>query len=208
MKKLSHIILKKPLRCFYYSLIYPHLTYAIEAWGTSSKTKFYRLGRLLDRCLTILGSTINSATYRDHKLLTLNEIHQFFTLIPTFKHYNFGLGRYFRHKISVNQVPHICHTRFSLNENINHPAVNFSKVFCSLFYNATLFWNMLPVSAKYLQSAAKFKRFIINNILNCYSVAGNTINDIEYLLEYLLRSISSAHSYFEKSCLSLYSYNS
>ena len=63
IKKLSHIILKKPLRCLYYSLIYPHLTYAIKAWGNSSKTKLFRLRRLLYRCLEILGSTRNDATY-------------------------------------------------------------------------------------------------------------------------------------------------
>ena len=179
MKKVSHIIPNKPLRCLYYSLVYPHLTYAIEAWGNSSKTKLSRLRRLLDRCLKILGSTRNNATYRDLKLFTLNEIYHFFTLIRIFKYYNFGLGRYFRHKFSMNQVRHNYHTRFSLNENINHPAIHSSKVFCSFFYNATLFWNRLPVSAKHLQSVMKFKRFIKNNILNCHSVTGIIINDIE-----------------------------
>ena len=47
--KLSHFIPKKPLRCLYYCLSYSHLTYVLEAWGNSSKTKLSRLRRLLDR---------------------------------------------------------------------------------------------------------------------------------------------------------------
>ena len=70
-----------------------------------------------------------------------------------------------------------------------------------------LFSNVLPVSAKRLQSVAKFKRFMKNNILNCHSVTGILIKDIEQLLEYLIRSISPAHYYVDKSCLSIYSYD-
>ena len=92
-KKILHSIPKKPLRCPYFSPVYPHLTYTIEAWGNSSRTK-------LSRCLKILGSTRNNATYRDLKLFTLNAISQFFALIRIFRYYNFGLGRYFRYKIN------------------------------------------------------------------------------------------------------------
>ena len=67
----------------------------------------------------------------------------------------------------MNQVAHSYRTRFATNENINHPAVHSSKVFCSFFYNAMLLWNSLPVSAKHLDSVVKFKRFIRNRLLNC-----------------------------------------
>ena len=44
MKKLSHIVPKKPLRCLYHSLIYSYLTCAIKACGNSSKQIFPDLG--------------------------------------------------------------------------------------------------------------------------------------------------------------------
>ena len=179
INKLSHFIPKNPLRCLYYSLIYPHLTYAIEAWGNSSKTKLSRLRRLLDRCLKILGKESNDSTYHGLKLFTLNEIYQFFTFIRIFKYYSSGLGNYFRYKFSMNQVAHSYRTRLATNENINHPAVHSSKVFCSFFYNAMLLWNSLPVSAKHLDSVVKFKRFIRNRLLNCSLVTDLIINDIE-----------------------------
>ena len=81
INKLSHFIPKKPLRCLYYSLIYLHLTYAIEAWGNSSRTKFSRLRRPLDRCLQILEKENNDSTYHVLKFFTLNEIYQFFTFL-------------------------------------------------------------------------------------------------------------------------------
>ena len=61
--KRNHFIpsLKKTLRCLYYSLIYPYLTNTIEAWANSSKTKFFRLRRLLDRDLNILGKASNDS---------------------------------------------------------------------------------------------------------------------------------------------------
>ena len=86
----------------------------------------------------------------------------------------------------MNQVTHSYRTRFAANENIDHPAVHSSKVFRSLFYNAMLFLNSLPVSAKHLDSVVKFKRFIRNKLSNCSLVTYLIINDIEYIVKYLV----------------------
>ena len=70
-----------------------------------------------------------------------------FTFIRNFKYYSSGLGNYFRFNFTITQVTHNYRTRFATNENISHPAVHSSKVFCSFSYIEMLLWNICMSSS-------------------------------------------------------------
>ena len=53
-KKLSVFKPKSALRSLYYSLVFPHVIYSIETWGSTNHTQLVALKRLLDICFKIL----------------------------------------------------------------------------------------------------------------------------------------------------------
>ena len=75
-----------------------------------------------------------------------------------------NLGPYFRDKFQIRVTEHQYNTRFSINQNLLHPAVHSSKIFNSFFYNAIRYWNTIPVTAKTLDSVSKFKKYLMKHI--------------------------------------------
>ena len=43
MCKLRHFVTRKMLKNIYYSLLYPHLVYAIEVWGSACATEINKI---------------------------------------------------------------------------------------------------------------------------------------------------------------------
>ena len=160
IKKVSDYLPQTALRSLYYTLVYPHVIYAIEVWGSSSQTQLNRLRRLLDKCLKIICEATRNDNRVDIRFLNFDQIYKYFCLIRIFKYYTMNLGPYFKDKFEVSSTEHQYNTRFSLNRNLLHPNVRSSKVFNSFFYNSIRFWNTIPVSAKRLDSVSQFKKYL------------------------------------------------
>ena len=156
-KKLSAYLPQSSLITLYYSIVYPHLFYAIEVWGSSSKTQLNRLRRLLDECLEILCKSSHNGLEGDRIFFLLYQISKYFLLIRTFRYYTMNLGPYFRDKFQIRVTEHQYDTRFSINQIL-------LLFYCCFFYNAIRFWNTIPVTAKFLNSVSKFKKCLMKQI--------------------------------------------
>jgi hypothetical protein len=81
MKQVKHILPADSMRTLYFTLIHPHITYGILAWGNASKSVLNRTIILQKRAVRL----INRATYNSHteplfihvKILKLNDQYEY-----------------------------------------------------------------------------------------------------------------------------------
>ena len=71
---------------------------------------------------------------------------------------------------SQNSANHAYPTRFNRSHNINIPRIHTSRVFCSIFYNAIIFWNKLPMSTRSLTNVLLFKKEIRSKLGNIHGI--------------------------------------
>ena len=71
----------------YFSLFYPHITYAVEIWGNSNKTQLMRLRAIQNRLVVKINDK-NSVSDNNsrYKLLKFDDIYEQFCLV---KFYSF-----------------------------------------------------------------------------------------------------------------------
>ena len=81
LSKLRFLFPKSALILLYYSLIHPHLLYALPLWGSSFPTYLSKLQRLQNKALRIISNSnqLTSATPLFHKLeiLKITDLYQF-----------------------------------------------------------------------------------------------------------------------------------
>ena len=155
--KLSSFLPAKILYTIYYSIIYPHLIYAVEVWGKSSKVAVNRLSKKVLRAqsLVLAGNNNNEL---DCKMLTFTQIHEQFCLTRLFAYYKLDSNPYFSNKFTNQVTNHTLNTRNNLNNLFRTPVINSSKVFNSFFYNAINFWNKLPTPLRNVETIHAFKK--------------------------------------------------
>ena len=68
MCKLRQFVNRKMLKNIYYSLLYPHLVYAVQGWGSDCATEINKILVLQKRALTII-------TYNDNLPLVQGPMH-------------------------------------------------------------------------------------------------------------------------------------
>ena len=99
---------------------FPCVIYAIEDLGSSNLTQLNRLTRLLDKCLKILSDRTCANAFSDLKILTSDQIYEYFCLTRAFKYYDIGFGFYFKN--------HTYNTKFVANQNLVHPNLRTSQI--------------------------------------------------------------------------------
>ena len=111
----------------YYSLVYPHLTYALLAWGRSGRTNADKIECAHRRARKLL-------TDYNHRILTFHSIYDYFALLKAFNTNTLNYHRYFKDKLSSHQQSHMHNTRHRTNSNFNTPLFKDSKTQkCHLF---------------------------------------------------------------------------
>jgi len=159
MRRLSRMVPANVMKSLYLSLVYPHITYAVEVWGSSSKTGLGRLLSLMVRCVSLIGGAETGGdVYGRHGLLDFNNVYRTFTLIRMYKYINLGVSDYFLNKYIACGVQHGISTRFSNNRNLNLPPIHKSLYRNSFFINSIKHWNDLPILIKNLTSVYSFKK--------------------------------------------------
>ena len=146
---------------FYYSLMYPYLTYNIIIWGNTHKTHLNQLEILHKRIIrTICNSNKNDHTeplfYR-LRLLKLIDIYKYFISVHMYNSYNRNQYR----------VSHSVNTRnrqlavpvFHRLEGSQH-AVSFS---------GPTIWNTLPLEIRNSDSLNRFKKALKNYFIDSYA---------------------------------------
>ena len=104
ISKKSVYIPKYALGFFYNSLVYPHVIYSIEIWGSTYHTQLGRLKMLLDKCLKILCNAQPSNSYSQLEKMNFNNVLTYFSLMRIFNYMNLGKRPYYKHKFSSNKL--------------------------------------------------------------------------------------------------------
>jgi len=155
----------------YFSLVYPHLQYAIGAWGSATKTSLHRLNTIHNKII----KTISWSSHRCHvtplysqlNLLKLEDIHQLeiAKLMHNF-HNNRMPNTFDRLFTAVNSV-HTHETRSSTSgQYFCHPV-------CSQYgkrsnkFKGSRMWQQIASSLKELP-AVIFKKRYKNSIIGSY----------------------------------------
>jgi len=161
IRKLSRMVPICVLRNLYLSLVYPHVTYGVEVWGSSSKTGLTRLRSLLVGCVGLVGGDgAGGDVFGRLGLLSYDQVYRYFTLIRLYKYVKLDFSDYFSSKFLNCAVNHGILTRFSINHNLNLPIISKSVYRNSFFVNAIKFWNNLPAHIKNSSSVHIFKKHL------------------------------------------------
>ena len=152
IKKLKNFIAPSILLKIYNSIIYPHIIYGVEAWGSSSKVGRNRLNNLINKARRLIG--LNHA----EKILPLVKTHERFCLTRLFKYYVKKDSCHFYAKY-FNQLPtHSILTRFNSNNLFTIPKIKVSKYCSSFFYSSIKYWNRLSSDTRNIKRPNKFKK--------------------------------------------------
>ena len=163
IKKLSAYLPQSSLITLYYSIVYPHVIYAIKVWGSSSQTQLNRLRRLLDKCLKIYCRPSHNGLKGDGKFLKFDQIYNYFLFIRTFNYYTMTLRPYFREKFQIRVTEYQYNIQFSFKQILLHIVLHSSKKISSFFHNEIRFWNKILVTGKNLDSVSWFRKYLMKH---------------------------------------------
>ena len=167
------------LRTIYNSLIYPHLSYAITAWGNINSPQLKRMNLLQKRAIrTICNARYNSHTnplFKEQYLLKLQDIFKSSCLKLNFMTAtNTDPTNYLRNQLPLNSSLHHHNTRQSSHlHSYNPSSTSLSKQLIN--HKIPQIWNELPDHIKILPSnkhtfSAKIKKYLISMYPNHCSI--------------------------------------
>jgi hypothetical protein len=172
---LKHFLPKKILLTLYNSLILPHLTYGILAWGAKSND----IAKLQKKSVRIItASKYNAHTeplFKAHHLLKIEDIYKVYQLNFYFKWKNGNLPKYFNSfSCNTNRDTHYYRTRTTsiVSARVNH---EFAKH--SLKHSLIILLNQTPniitdkiTTHSYHGFSSYVKNYYINTYTNvCYN---------------------------------------
>jgi hypothetical protein len=110
ISRLKHLVPKRTLMTLYNSLILPHLTYGVVAWGNANKSMMKRMSTLQKRAIRIvMGAKYNSHTtplLKYLRLLSLQDIFELECCKLYVKYCSNDLPQYLRDNILIEPTPH------------------------------------------------------------------------------------------------------
>ena len=177
MYKIRQYITKNTLKMLYYSLIYSHLVYAIEAWGSADKTHLNRLLTLQKRAVRMINFqdkrredyTLppSDPLFRELEFLKIQKI--FMLRIGTFiynclkNYYTNHFKQWFKY---INEI-HSYETRANVNKNLftprartTHYGLKSTKVL------GPKIWNKIPQSIRTIKLSYAFKKKFKTHLLS------------------------------------------
>eukprot|EP00733_Pompholyxophrys_punicea_P000453 Pompholyxophrys_punicea_v1_NODE_126_length_3319_cov_18.116115.p1 type:complete len:664 gc:universal NODE_126_length_3319_cov_18.116115:2957-966(-) len=156
------------LKTLYNSLVLPHLSYAVEIWGSSSRGAGYLrpifvLQKRLVRHIAHLAPRAHTAqVFHSLSILPIFDLHRLKICLLAHKVLNnesqsrlYGLSPLKR----ASSVHHY-QTRFSSSQCLFHPNLPAHFGHRSVAYNMLKEWNSLPLELREVNSPLKFKRLL------------------------------------------------
>ena len=175
MYKIRPFLPLKVMKNVYYSLIYSHIIYAIEAWGSACKTELDKICILQKRAMrlmtyndkypTIYGPLISSDTiFFELEMLKVSDIYKYQVSKLIFKCINKMAPINFHNWFKINHERHGYNTRSNININagikINNlfiPSVRTTNYSLKQLKNSSpRIWNVLPTMIKNITSLYVF----------------------------------------------------
>ena len=146
---------------FYYSFIYPYLSYNVIIWGGTYPTHLENLIIQQKRIIRVLANIPfnghTSAAFHKFEILKFDDIYKFHVAIYMYKN----------HALPKFSVQHDINTR---NRNLKVPSFN-RLTLCqhSISYSGPTIWNSLPVYLKQLDSFTSFKKQLKRHLVSLYA---------------------------------------
>ena len=158
--KLSSILPVKSLKCLYFSLIQPYLSYCNLIWGNTFATHLNPLIILQKRAIRLVCKKSyyfhTDSLFKNSKILKLVDINKL----------NLACFMYKNHLDPIFTRNHPYGTR---NQNSSLPAFQrLTMTQQSIYYSGPLLWNTIPPEIKHSSSLDSFKRKYKNHLLNLY----------------------------------------
>ena len=146
------------VRTLYFSLIYPHLTHGICAWGASSLAIINKMQSLQNKILKLMPGYRLPNFFKIQNILTFQSIYKLFVALTFFKYVNSSTDSSIRLFVNQQRPAHDYGTRFRGSGNINLPLCRTTKFRNSFIFKAIAIWNEIPPRIKNLDSICSFKR--------------------------------------------------
>ena len=167
--KLKHKFPLEVIHKLYYSLVYPHLSYCILAWGGAKQAYLHPLLLLQKRiCRIITDSNYYAHTgplFKQLKMLRIKDLYLINCQIFMYKTMVLDKHQEFRRQIALLQVHQYYETRNSQLRNA-YCRIDICKQ--SLLYNSINAWNILNDDVKNIVSLNTFKNVCKNQIILYY----------------------------------------
>lgn len=163
--KLVNCVPPRIVKQLYYSLFYPHLSYAVTVWGRSSITNINKVTNINVKAIKLVSKVCEPVGLHTN-LLSFKSVYSYFTLIKLFNCLNKCNHFYFFNKLN-NLIPiHSHETRSSSVIHFNTPHYYKSVSQKFFIYQCVLLWNRLPEEVRNGYCIMKFKRIIKSNLLS------------------------------------------
>ena len=157
------------MKQLYYSLVAPHFTYCIIAWGCCSGQVLQPLILIQMKLVRILSSSEylahTSPLFKSLSLLKINDIYKLSLMNLMFQTLTLNKHPLIRQNIIAVQPNHRYRTR---NVNLLPPFTRVQKCEQSYLYQGIKLWNSLPAYLKALLSIHSFKKSYKNYLLSDY----------------------------------------
>lgn len=150
----------------YYAFVYPYLTYCIEVWGAAKASDLNSIHKIQKRVLRIITfSSYSSSTialFKRFKILRVNEIYNYMTLIFMFKFNSYQLPSIFTNMFECNRNVYPTRSKNKLHIPIGRTA----SVYKIVRFLGVSLWNRLPQDIRFSNSLSIFKRKLMNKLLD------------------------------------------
>ena len=157
-------------KIIYRSLVFSHLSYAIVVWGRASSVNISKLNAAQKGIIRQIYGTASADIFVSNKILPVEYIHQYFSLVKLFLEFESPNESYFANRIGSFQTNHNYNTRFIDSERLILPSFIKSKPMKFFLYQSITFWNNLPLVIRQSSSVSIFrkrvKEFIFSRIVN------------------------------------------
>ena len=185
--KLRPFVTTKIMKNIYYALVYSHLVYAIEVWGSACVTHMTKILTLQKRAIRLITykdqfPTIPGPLYPSEPLflkLSFLKVEDIFILqVSKFVHkcINFDIINNFANWFKLNHEVHSHSTRTnyssSLLDNTNNLSIPFGRTtnygLKLIKVSGPKLWNSLPLDIRNLKSLSNFKSSLKEHLLEKY----------------------------------------
>lgn len=161
LRKVSQFVPHYVIKKLYLSIVYPHLTYGIEAWGSSGKTSLDRVINVQNKCIKLVNFSICNdilTMYKRESLLTFENIYKYVVILKFYRYFILASNEYFTSKVNSYQTDHAFNTRFKSQSCLKLPFYSKTKSQTSFIYRSIKYWNTIPQDVKVLTSYQSFKK--------------------------------------------------
>jgi hypothetical protein len=85
MRRVSSIVPPNTIRNLYFSLLYPHLIYALPAWGSAGSTLINKVKTIVNRAVRLMPQSCIVNVYTFNNILKFDKLYSYIVLIQFYK---------------------------------------------------------------------------------------------------------------------------